>query len=75
MTDGKPLKLLLTAEEVARTLGISRAKTYELLTDGTLPTIRIGGSVRVPLEKLRAWVEENTAWTRTDTTERRPGES
>jgi excisionase family DNA binding protein len=49
-------ELLLRPTEAARLLGIGRSKVYELLAKGELPSIRIGGSVRVPVDALRAWV-------------------
>lgn len=48
--------MLLRPIEVAELLGIGRSKSYELIGSGILPSIRIGSSVRVPLESLRAWV-------------------
>jgi excisionase family DNA binding protein len=50
-------KLLVRPSEAAELLGIGRSKVYQLLADGTLPSVRIGKSVRVPVEKLRGWVE------------------
>jgi excisionase family DNA binding protein len=38
-----------------------RSTGYVLLANGTLPSIRIGKSVRVPLDKLRQWIEEQQA--------------
>ncbi len=49
-------KILLRPVEVADCLGIGRSKTYELIGSGVIPSIRIGSSVRVPMESLRAWV-------------------
>jgi len=49
-------RLLLRPTEVATTLGIGRSKAYELIGNGTIPSIRIGSSVRVPVDQLRAWV-------------------
>lgn len=49
-------KMLLRPVEVAELLGIGRSKTYELIGSGTIPSIRIGTSVRVPMESLKAWV-------------------
>jgi len=51
-------RLLLRPQEAAELMGIGRSKVYELLSDGTLPSVRVGHSVRVPLEGLRQWVEE-----------------
>jgi len=49
-------KLLLRPVEAAEVIGISRTKIYELLARGELPSVRIGASVRVPVEALRAWI-------------------
>lgn len=56
MTD----RLLLKPQETGEALGISRAKAYELIAAGVIPSIRIGSSIRVPAEALRAWVAEQT---------------
>jgi excisionase family DNA binding protein len=53
--------LLLTANEVGEALRLSRAMAYRLLRDGTIPTVRVGRSVRVSSERLRAWVRERDA--------------
>ena len=50
--------LLLKPEEVARALAIGRSRAYALIANGTIPSIRIGGSVRVPADALRAWVQD-----------------
>jgi len=52
--------LLLRAEEVARRLSIGRSKVFTMLADGTLPTVRLGRSVRVPEQALREWVVQQT---------------
>ena len=49
-------KLLLRPVEAAEAIGISRTKIYELLARGDLPSVRIGSSVRVPVDALRAWI-------------------
>ena len=54
-------RLLLRAPEAAEILGISRALAYRWMQDGTLPTVRVGGTVRVPRELLLDWVEKNTS--------------
>jgi excisionase family DNA binding protein len=50
-------KLLLRPIEVSELLGIGRSRAYELIGAGVLPSIKIGSSVRVPVESLRAWIE------------------
>jgi len=49
-------RILLKPTEVAELLGIGRSKSYELIGSGIIPSIRIGSSVRVPVESLRAWI-------------------
>jgi excisionase family DNA binding protein len=50
-------KLLLTPEEAAHVLGIGRTKLYQLLADGQLPSVRIGGSRRVSTDALSRFVQ------------------
>lgn len=49
-------RLLLTVPEAAAALAISRSKLYELLTAGTLQSIRIDGSRRIPVTALHAYI-------------------
>jgi excisionase family DNA binding protein len=49
-------RLLLRPVEAAEAIGIGRSKVYELLASGELPSLRIGGSVRVPVDALKAWI-------------------
>jgi excisionase family DNA binding protein len=51
---------LLKPARVAQVLAVSRSKAYTLMQAGTLPTIRIGCSLRVPAKALTRWIEENT---------------
>lgn len=51
---------LMRVEEAARCLSLGRSKTYQLVADGELPSVRIGRSVRVPIEGLREWVRHRT---------------
>ena len=54
----KDSRLLLRPQEAGDALGVSRSKAYELIARGEIPSIRIGGSVRVPLEALNAWISQ-----------------
>ena len=49
-------KLLLRPAEAAEATGIGRSKIYALIASGDLPSIRIGGSVRVPVDELKDWI-------------------
>lgn len=51
----------LTPEEVAEYLGLSRAKVYDLMRVGDLPSFKIGKSRRVSVERLRGWIHEQEA--------------
>ena len=51
-------KLLLRPTEAAELIGMGRAKTYDLIRTGDLPSVRIGKSIRVPARELRAWVDQ-----------------
>lgn len=68
-------RMLLRPVEVADMLGIGRSKAYELIGSGTIPSIRIGASVRVPSESLRAWVESQAEQTASDAMHCRTAES
>ena len=35
---------------------LRRSKVYEMLAQGDLPSVRIGGSVRVPVAALDDWI-------------------
>src|SRR2546430_2612728 len=54
------LPLLLNAVEAARLLSISRAKVLDLAARGEIPSLRIGGSVRIPRTLLHAWIADNS---------------
>lgn len=51
-------RLLLRPGEVAEILGICRTKTYDMISAGTIPSIKLGKSIRVPAETLRAWIDQ-----------------
>jgi|GEM_PF-5736036 excisionase family DNA binding protein len=52
--------LLLRVEDAADQLGLSRSKCYDLIADGTLPSVRLGPRcVRVPAAWLGKWVEQH----------------
>jgi excisionase family DNA binding protein len=57
------LPAMLTAEELAGALGISRAGAYALIHSKGFPTLRIGKRLMVPKEKLSAWIDRNTSGT------------
>jgi excisionase family DNA binding protein len=48
----------ISVPEVGRRLDISRAHAYRLVANGDLPSVRLGHRTVVPLEALRAILEE-----------------
>lgn len=56
---------LLRASEVMQRLGVSRSTAYRLMSDGTLPVVRFGGSkhrprtIRVREQSLNKWMKQN----------------
>lgn len=50
--------VLLRVEEAADLLRLSRAKVFRLVMEGTLPSIKIGKSRRVPARALQEWVSD-----------------
>ena len=54
-------KLLYTPVEAAHALGVSRSTVYVLISEGSLASLHIGTSRRVPAEALRRYVAELSA--------------
>jgi excisionase family DNA binding protein len=50
-------KLLLTPNEAAEALSISRSKLYELLARGEVESVLIGASRRIPVSALERFIE------------------
>jgi excisionase family DNA binding protein len=51
-------KLLYTPEEAAGSLAIGRTKLFELLRNGTLPSVQIGRARRIRAGDLEAFANE-----------------
>jgi excisionase family DNA binding protein len=52
-------QLLLRPDEVALRLGIGRSKVYALINSQAIPSLRIGGSIRVAVDSLKSWIKEH----------------
>lgn len=48
------LPLVLTVEEVAKVLRISRGSAYEAVRTGAIPSVRVGRVIRVPRHLLKS---------------------
>ena len=56
-TESHPQPLLMTAEDAASQLSISKAHFYRMHNAGKIPLpVRLGGAVRWRVEELRAWI-------------------
>jgi excisionase family DNA binding protein len=51
-------KLAWRVPEAAAALGLGRSKTYELIRKGEIPTIMLGGVLRIPADALRRLIAE-----------------
>ena len=58
-------RLTYTVGEVVGLLGISRCKTYELLSKGTIPSFRLDGRIMVPRKALEDLINAKTSGIRT----------
>jgi excisionase family DNA binding protein len=56
MSETEPL--VLTVEEAAKALRISRGAAYEAVRTNELPHVRIGRTIRVPRAALLAFLNE-----------------
>jgi excisionase family DNA binding protein len=53
-----PLSQLLSVQDLARILGLSRSKVYQLIAAGELQAYRPGGRIRVPVDAVVALLEK-----------------
>lgn len=51
-------KLALTPAEAGEAIGISRAKAYELIRAGEIPSFKVGSSTRISVAALQRWIAE-----------------
>ncbi len=49
---------LLSVEEVAKCLGVSKGRVYDLVRTGELPSVPIGKYVKVRRSTLQQWIED-----------------
>lgn len=64
MTDApvslEELPLMLTVNEMARVLRISRNGAYAAVADGAIPSLRIGRTIRIPRRALADLLERRS---------------
>ncbi len=56
--ESSPDALLLTIDQVARRLNISRAMVYRLIQHSSLKVVHLGRAIRVSANSLQQWVRE-----------------
>lgn len=54
-------KLLLTAEEAAEALSLSRSTVYVELSAGRLESISVGRARRIPVDAIERWLQSKRA--------------
>jgi len=64
--------LLLTPEEAAAELRIGRSRMYDLIREGDVLSVRVGGSRRVVRESLTAYVRKLVTEQSVGADDRRP---
>ncbi len=61
MTDTRNPRLLIRVSEAAEILSVARLKAYLMVQTGEIPSVRLGKSVRVPVQALNEWVQRQVA--------------
>lgn len=51
-------KTTFTISEMAEYLSIGRNKAYELVKTNTIPALKIGRQIRIPIKSLNKWIED-----------------
>ena len=51
-------RLMLTVEEAAKLLGVSRIKGYELAHSEGFPAMRLGRKLLIPRDRFLAWIDQ-----------------
>lgn len=53
-------KATFSVKELAAYLNVGKAAAYRLVHDGTLPSVRIGRQIRIPIAAVDRWLAEAT---------------
>jgi excisionase family DNA binding protein len=53
-----PAQLLLTVDQVAQRLNISRSMVYRLIQHSSLKVVHLGRAVRISSKSLQQWLQE-----------------
>ena len=50
-------KQVLSPADVAPLLGVSKSRVYQLIADGVMPAVRVGGALKIPRNAWETWLE------------------
>ena len=51
-------RVLLKPSEVREVLGVGRSLVYQLISEGKIPSVRVGRCIRVPRASLEKWISD-----------------
>ena len=54
-------KDLLTVSDISRRLGLTTNRIYQLMSSGALPSVRVGGAIRVPKDAWEEWLSRKSS--------------
>ena len=54
----RPRQLAVKVRKAAELIDIGPSKMYDLVNRGAIPSIRVDGAIRIPVDGLRDWVKE-----------------
>ena len=55
------LPLMMSVQDIAEVLGISKSSAYVLVKEKGFPKIKIGARVGIPRDKFLEWIDKKTA--------------
>nr|DAG43384.1 MAG TPA: helix-turn-helix domain protein [Caudoviricetes sp.] len=57
--ESKEAKLVYTPKDIQKMLSLSKSAVYNLIRDGSIPSVKIGHSYRISVVKFDQWCKEN----------------
>ena len=62
---------MLRPADIARRLGITSSRVYQLIAEDVIPSVRVGGAIRIPRAAWETWLQTRSqeALARTDRAE------
>jgi excisionase family DNA binding protein len=49
---------LLRPVDIAPSLGVGTGRVYQLIAEGVIPAVRVGGSLRIPRAAWQQWLDD-----------------